>query len=310
MLRLDDIRHRYGRREVLHGVSLQAQAGIYGLLGNNGAGKSTLIKIAATVLPLAHGKVAFDHHARPKEDFAIRRKLGYLPQQYGLPTHLTCFEYLCYVAAMKGLNLNESSVDPMAMLERFGLDDSAHKRIGALSGGMRQRVGLSQAFLGQPRLLILDEPSAGLDPQERVRLRGIIREAANDATVLLSTHIVSDIERAATRVGIMDGGRLVAEGAPEELIESARGHVFEVRFSANEWERLSPDWMRRGRDASRWPGIVSGVSADEDGGSKVKVRVVCLVTPPDDAEAIAAHPNLEDAYLLATSRSPAQSRSA
>ncbi len=308
MLTLDAIMHRYGRREVLHGVSLSAGTGIYGLLGNNGAGKSTLIKIAATVLPLARGSATFAGLRRSRDDAAIRALLGYLPQEYGLPLHLTCLEYLGYVAAMKGLDPREPSASPEQALERFGLEDAAGRRIAALSGGMRQRLGLAQAFLGAPRLLILDEPTAGLDPQERVRLRGIIRECAETATVLLSTHIVSDIEHAATCVGIMEGGRLAAEGTPDELVAATRGSVYEVSFDAAEWERLSPDWMRRGRDVAHWPGVVSGVSAEEGGAPRVRVRVVSLARPEGAAQA--AEPTLEDAYLLATSRSLAAERPA
>lgn len=299
MLKMEGIRHRYGRREVLHGVSLAAGPGIYGLLGNNGAGKSTLIKIAATVLPVTRGRVAFGGLERPRGDQAIRQQLGYLPQEYGLPMHLTCLEYLAYVAAMKGLDTNDPVASPEQTLERFGLEDAGRKRVAALSGGMRQRLGLAQAFLGRPRLMILDEPTAGLDPQERVRLRGIIHESAGEATVLLSTHIVSDIERAASRVGIMAGGRLVAEGAPDELIGAANGRVYEVRFDAPEWERVAHDWMRRGRDAGHWPGVVSGVSAVDGEGAAVNVRVVSLAAP--EGEAVPVKPTLEDVYLLATS---------
>lgn len=298
IFRLQGIRHRYGRRDVLHGVSISAGPGIYGLLGNNGAGKSTLLKISATVLPTTAGKVSFEDLKRPRDDQGIRRRLGYLPQEYGLPLHLTCIEYLRYVAAMKGLHAEESRTGPQALLQRFGLEDAATRRIRALSGGMRQRLGLAQAFLGRPRLIILDEPSAGLDPQERVRLRGVMRELAQDATILLSTHIVSDVEREAQRIGILHGGRLVAEGTPEELIAGAAGRVYEVQLDRAEWQRLSQEWMRRDRDLRKWPGVVAGVTAPDEGFEEIVVRVVSLDAPSGPVRLVA--PTLEDAYLLAT----------
>lgn len=308
MLVLEGVRHAYGRREVLHGVSLHAAPGIYGLLGNNGAGKSTLIKLAATVLPLQRGRVSFDGNSRPRHDRRIRSQLGYLPQEYGLPGHLSCREYLAYVSAMKELDPRDPRSEPLQALARFGLEEAANTRIAALSGGMRQRLGLAQAFLGMPRLLILDEPSAGLDPSERVRLRGVIRDAAGEATVLLSTHIVSDVERSAATLGILEGGTLVAEGTPDQLVESASGFVYEVKLAPAEWDRRSSEWMRRAPDIGRWPGVVSSVSTDD---GLVTVRVVTRGDAKGNPEATPVEPTLEDAYHLATStRLSPESRSA
>jgi ABC-type multidrug transport system ATPase subunit len=229
-----------------------------------------------------------------------------LPQEFGLPPHLTCLEYLRYVSAMKQLPAGEADAQPYALLQRFGLEEAAGQRIGALSGGMRQRLGLAQALLGRPRLIILDEPSAGLDPQERVRLRGIIRELAAEATILLSTHIVSDIEREASRVGILHKGHLVAEGSPEELIAKARGKVFEVRLDPGTWQRVSPDWMRRDRDLGEWPGVVASVATPEGEPDRVVVRVISPAAPAMPAHEV--EPTLEDAYLLATSWPHAEAR--
>lgn len=298
MLTCSAITHRYGRREVLHGVTLCAGQGIHGLLGNNGAGKSTLMKIVATALRPTGGQVALDDLVRPRDDRAIRQVLGYLPQQYGLPPNVSCQDFLRYAAVMKGHDPDQPSASPQVLLERVGLGGIGTRRIGSLSGGLRQRLALAQALLGEPRLLVLDEPTAGLDPEERVRFRALIREVQGDATVLLSTHIVSDIERDAARVTILHDGITCAEGTPHELSEAARGHVFEVSLSPSDWQRLSPLWMRRDRDVNIWPGMVAGVSTVDATSDTVSVRVVSKALPEGKAEE--ATPTLEDAYLFFT----------
>lgn len=301
MLQCRAVGHRYGRRQVLSGVDLTVGHEIYGLLGNNGAGKSTLMKIVSTSMLPASGEVVFDAWRRPRDDLKIRGELGYLPQIFGLPAHVTAREYLRYAAVMKGLDPRHPDASPDAALERVGLEAMANRRISAMSGGMRQRLGVAQAFLGRPRLLILDEPTAGLDPDERVRLRNLVREAESFATVILSTHIVSDVERDATRVGIMHAGSVVAEGRPGELAERARGRVFELRLDADAWHRFSPAWMRRDRDPSAWPGVIASVTS-VGGSETVSVRVVSTAAPQGDATAV--EPGLEDAYLLFTALLP------
>lgn len=307
MLQCRAVGHRYGRRQVLSGVDLTVANEMYGLLGNNGAGKSTFMKILSTSMRPGSGEVVFDAWRRPEDDLKIRGELGYLPQIFGLPAHVTAREYLRYAAVMKGLDPRHPEASPDGALERVGLEAMANRRIFAMSGGMRQRLGVAQAFLGRPRLLILDEPTAGLDPDERVRLRNLVREAESSATVILSTHIVSDVERDANRVGIMHAGSIVAEGRPSELAERARGHVFELRLDRDAWRRLSPAWMRRDRDQSAWPGVIASVTSANETES-VSVRAVSTSPPQGDATAV--EPSLEDAYLLFTALLPDGRRSA
>ncbi|MCL6596256.1 MAG: ATP-binding cassette domain-containing protein [Firmicutes bacterium] len=297
MLRCRSVTHRYGRRIALTGIDLTVGTEIYGLLGNNGAGKSTLMKIVGTAMLPTSGEVVFETWRRPKDDLRIRAELGYLPQIFGLPGHVTAREYLRYAAVMKGLDPRHPDASPDHALERVGLAAAADRRISAMSGGMRQRLGIAVAFLGRPRLLVLDEPTAGLDPDERVRFRHLIREAQATAAVLFSTHIVSDVERDATRVGIMHAGAIVAEGRPGELAERARGSVFEVRVDREAWRRLAPSWMRRERDPRAWPGVIASVTEGQDP-EAVTVRVVSTAPPRGDATPVS--PSLEDAYLLFT----------
>lgn len=297
MIALDHITHRYGHRTALRELSLRADGEIYGILGNNGAGKSTLMKIVGTVLTPSAGEIRVDGFARPRDDLAIRAGLGYLPQEYGLPPHMTARSFLNYASALKGLDPTDAGASPDLLLERVGLADVANRPIGSFSGGMRQRLGIAQAFLGFPGLLVLDEPTSGLDPDERVRFRTLVRETQPHATVLLSTHIVSDLERDADRVGILSRGRLVREGTPDALSETARGLVYELSLTPDVWERVSPDWMRRDRDMRRWPGVVANVRADGPAPASVHVRVVSRALP--EGAAVPVEPTLEDAYLLA-----------
>lgn len=291
-LRATGIARRYGRRWVVQDVNLTLEPGIHGLLGNNGAGKTTVIKMLATVLPPSRGSVEYGPYRRPEDDLQIRQHLGYLPQQYGLLDYLSAREYLFYVCRMKGGLPHDEAFSPDLWLERMGLQDSANRRIGRLSGGMKQRLAIAQALMGHPSLVILDEPTAGLDPDERVRFRNLLQEVAHHAVVLLSTHIVSDVEHLAEHITIMHEGQIVAKGTTRELSDLARGRVFELTVSASEWEAQRAFWMER----TGSHGVVANIAQE---GNQVRVRLV-TANPPPQAEAI-TEVGLEDGYLAATS---------
>src|SRR5947207_14822280 len=200
----------YGVRD----VSLTLTGGVVGLLGPNGAGKTTLMQMIATITRPTGGRILFRGEDVTRNPNAVRRTLGYLPQDFGVYDNLTALEFLTYIAALKGVR---DRARIMAMLELVNLHHVANRVVGGFSGGMRQRLGIAQALVNDPELLIVDEPTAGLDPEERVRFRNVLAEIGFRKLVILSTHIVSDLESIATRIAVMREGRLIALAAPEEL---------------------------------------------------------------------------------------------
>jgi ABC-type multidrug transport system ATPase subunit len=259
-------------------LTLRAREGVLGLLGPNGAGKTTLMQMLATLTRPTTGSLRFAGIDVAKDPQAIRERLGYLPQDFGVPPGLTCFELLDTIARLKGIR-SRSAV--LAMLEGVGLHDLAKRPVESLSGGMRQRLGIAQALVGRPELVIVDEPTAGLDPEERVRFRNLLSEHAGLKLVLLSTHIVSDVESVATEIAVVRQGRLLAFGTPEELVARAAGSVWEAELPAAEMESL-----RHGLT------VASLVRS----GAAVKARLVARERPVASAIPVAA--SLEDAYLF------------
>ena len=223
-LQITGVAKRYRDLEALHALSLTLTPGITGLLGPNGAGKSTLMRIIATVTQPSEGSLLWngtDVTRRPEE---LRRQLGYLPQDAGVYPQLSAVEFLRYVAALKGLPTRSAGRQIDMLIEQLNLAGARNRPLGGFSGGMRQRVGIAQALLGEPLLLVVDEPTVGLDPEERVRFRDLITVLGRDRIVLLSTHIVSDVEVAAGRIVILDRGRVCADGTPSEVI-GAHGNL-------------------------------------------------------------------------------------
>ncbi len=259
-------------------LTLRAKEGVLGLLGPNGAGKTTLMQMLATLTRPTAGSLRFAGIDVAKRPQAIRERLGYLPQDFGVPPGLTCFELLDTIARLKGVR-SRSAV--LSMLEGVGLLDLAKRPVESLSGGMRQRLGIAQALVGTPELVIVDEPTAGLDPEERVRFRNLLSEHGGLKLVLLSTHIVSDVESVATEIAVVRQGRLLAFGTPEELVARAAGAVWEAELPAAQLERLRPGLT------------VAGLVRN---GGGVRARLVSRERPV--ANALPAVPSLEDAYLL------------
>lgn len=271
--------YRGGLRGV-DGVTMRLGAGLVGLLGPNGAGKSSLMRIAATVTRPTSGQVLFDGTDTAARPDLLRRNLGYLPQDFGVYPHLTATEFLSYLAAVKGMPARAARTRIGELLELFDLTGAGRRPLGKYSGGMLRRVGIAQALLADPRVLVVDEPTAGLDPEQRVVFRNLLSDLAGDRAVLLSTHIVSDVESVASDIAIMAGGRLVLRGSPQDLLRQAEGRVWEMTVSPGALARL------------REQHTISRMVRAEEG-----VRVRLLAPVPPGVGAVPVPPDLEDAYL-------------
>lgn len=288
-LELDSVAFRYrGGQLALSDLTFSLRTGIVGLLGPNGAGKSTLMRILATLSKPSAGTVRWNGTDVAAQPDAVRRTLGYLPQDFGVYPALTAREFLAYLAAVKGLPSAGIAARVARCLDQVGLADAADRRLGDFSGGMRQRVGIAQALLNDPALLIVDEPTVGLDPDERRRFRHLVTDLAADRLVILSTHIVSDVEASATALVVMAKGRLLHSGAPESLLAQAQGQVWEWTVPA---ERV-PELRER---------FVTSHSIRRPDG--VRLRIVSDTRPSEDA--VACTPDLEDAYLALLTRAGA-----
>src|SRR3954467_12433436 len=225
MLELDGVSKKFrGGNFGVRDLSLSIGSGVLGLLGPNGAGKTTLMQMIATLTRPTAGTIRFQDIDVVREPDAIRHKLGYLPQDFGVYDNLTAIEFLSYFAALKGVH---SKGRVGEMLEMVNLHNVAKRPIGGFSGGMKQRLGIAQALINEPELVIVDEPTAGLDPEERGRLRNVLSEIGQGKLVILSTHVVSDVEAIANELAIMRNGTVVAFGTPEELLQRAEGSVWE-----------------------------------------------------------------------------------
>jgi len=268
----------------LRGFSLDLGEGVLGILGPNGAGKSTLMRILATVTQATEGMVTWNGNSHAvdiaKHPDELRQVLGYLPQDFGVYPHLNAIEFLEYLAAIKGLDGQTARRRIDELLQVVNLVDAARRPLGGFSGGMKQRVGIAQALLNDPELLIVDEPTAGLDPEERVRFRGLIAELSGERIVILSTHIVSDVEATATSIAIINQGQLVTHDLPERLLQEVEGKVWMWMATSQELTTLKQQFL------------ISSTARRSDG---VHVRVVAEQKPNGDAQSVPA--TLEDAYL-------------
>ena len=231
-LTIQNLTKTYGNKVALREFSYTFTPGIYGILGANGAGKSTLMNLITDNVKRDSGEILWNGTDILKLGREFRREVGYMPQQQGMYPDYSARDFLHYMAAIKELHRTESRTQLEELLAVVNLSEDAHKRLGGFSGGMRQRVLLAQALLGDPKILILDEPTAGLDPKERLRLRQYISDLARNKIVFLTTHIVSDIESIANDVLLMKQGELVAHGAPDALIAAVRGRDLEDVYMA------------------------------------------------------------------------------
>lgn len=274
-----------GGVRALSDFQLELKPGVVGLLGPNGAGKSTLMRILATISQPSEGRVLWNGADTRKEPDHLRKVLGYLPQDFGVYPQLSAQEFLEYLAAVKGLEGGSAKRRIAELLEVVNLTEVAKRPLGGYSGGMKQRVGIAQALLNDPQLLIVDEPTAGLDPEERVRFRNLLSELSGERIVILSTHIVSDVEAVATSIALIAHGKLVAHKAPEQLLAGVEGKVWEVLVPSAELPAL------------RKTHLVSNTAHRSAG---VHARVVADLAPAGTLKPL--DPSLEDAYLAELAR--------
>lgn len=279
-LSVDRLTKHYGRKIAVDCVSAVLKPGVYGLLGENGAGKTTLMRMLCAILESTSGEVFLDGREIVSMGAEYRDILGYLPQDFGYYPNYTAREFLLYMAALKGIPRDMAKKRAGELLEVVGLNDVGTKKMKTFSGGMKQRVGIAQALLNYPKLLILDEPTAGLDPKERVRFRNLISDYADGRIVILSTHIVSDIEAIADEVLLMKKGKLVSQGTVSELTKEAEGKVWELTVSPAE----AKSWQDK-----------AAVANLRHEGERVVLRILADEKPAEGA--VSCEATLEDLYL-------------
>ena len=259
-------------------VSLNMKPGVYGLLGANGAGKTTLLRMICGVLTPDSGEISLDRFSVKEEEY--RNCLGYLPQKFGYYPNFTAWDFLMYMAALKGIPRNRAKVRIEELLEAVNLKGSEKKKITAFSGGMKQRLGIAQALLNNPNLLVLDEPTAGLDPKDRVKFRNMISRLGKERIVILSTHIVSDVEYIADEILLMKEGSILHKGSLPEILKPIEGKVWECRVNPSEEAQILEQYT------------VVNMREDVQG---TFLRVVGEESPSEDAVSVEAA--LEDLYL-------------
>ncbi|KQW42186.1 MULTISPECIES: ABC transporter ATP-binding protein [unclassified Roseateles] len=277
MLQIQDVVKTFGKINALDGVSLDLKPGVVGLIGHNGAGKSTLMQMLATLTKPSSGRILLDGQdivARPE---LMRQRLGYLPQDFGVYPHLTALEFLQYFAALKGVRDAQRLRE---LLELVNLHEQAHRPAAGFSGGMRQRLGIAQALLNNPDVLIVDEPTAGLDPEERLRFRHLLGDLGRQRLVIVSTHIVSDVENMASHLAVMRQGRLVAFETPDAVLARAAGQLWTALLEPADYEALRAH--------------VHVLQAQPQGG-RVQVRIAHPTRPFAEAQPVQA--SLEEALM-------------
>lgn len=279
-LSLDRLTKQYGSKIAVDLVSAELTSGVYGLLGANGAGKTTLMRMLCSILEPTSGEVFLNGQEVSSMGASYRDLLGYLPQDFGYYPNYTAEEFLHYIAALKGIPRKAARKKTKELLEMTDLASVAGKKIKTFSGGMKQRIGIAQALLNNPKILILDEPTAGLDPKERVRFRNLIADYADGRIVILSTHIVSDIEAIADKVFLMKKGKFILQGSVEELTQKADGKV---------WELTVPQ-----REARRYQEELTVANLRHEDGF-VTLRIIADEKPAENA--VPCKPLLEDLYL-------------
>lgn len=280
-LEVNHLTKHYGGVTALNDLDLKLENGIYGLLGPNGAGKSTLIHLLTDNVAREQGEILCDGKDILKLGQKYRKRLGYMPQQQGFYEDFSAGAFLMYMAQLKGIKKREAKKKIQTLLDVVNLSEVVHKKMGSFSGGMKQRVLLAQALLNDPEILILDEPTAGLDPKERIRIRNFISEIASDKIVILATHIVSDVESVAKEILLLQKGTLIGQGTPYQLLESIKNHVYEIQTTEENLKIIQNNYR------------ITNLYHTAEG---IHVKVVSDV-PPEEYTYIPAVANLEDVYL-------------
>ncbi|GAA0792397.1 ABC transporter ATP-binding protein [Faecalicatena orotica] len=278
-IKIEHLNQYYGKKQALKEVDLTIQQGMFGLLGRNGAGKTTLMKVLATLLPKSDGRITVC--GIPVEDSArIRKMTGYLPQDFSMYPNMSVYEAMDYLGVLSGLSTAERRKRIPYLLEKVNLQNDRKTKVKALSGGMKRRLGIAQAILHNPRILIVDEPTAGLDPEERVRFRNLLCEIAEERIVILSTHIVGDIEATCEQIAVLNNGEILYQGTVSGLIEMADGKVYTAQISRHELPQLKERYI-----------VTSMLTL----GNNVMIRFIAEKKPFASAESCDA--GVEDAYM-------------
>jgi len=280
-LKLLELTKKYNDKIALNNITFSFTPGIYGLLGPNGAGKSTMMNlITDSILPTS-GQIFIEGKNIKELDKDYRKLLGYMPQQQNIYPELTLLRFMYFIASLKGLNKREAKKDIEYYLKMVNLYDVREKRLGTFSGGMRQRALIAQALIGNPKILILDEPTAGLDPKERIRIRNLVSEVSRDKIVIIATHVVADVEFIAKEIIMLNSGVILKSGKPIDLLAELNGKVWNIRVSDQEIAEVNDKYK------------VSNISRD---GESVIARIVAE-SYEDKWESEVARPDLEDLYL-------------
>lgn len=280
---IENLGKQYGKQWGLRNFSLRCGSGILGLVGPNGAGKTTFMRMVATLLEASEGSIYWNGQNIRTHGAELRQVLGYLPQEFGLYPEFSGRQFLRYLAAMKGLPKALAQRRVAEVIEMVNLKSVADRKLATYSGGMRQRIGIAQALLNDPELLIVDEPTAGLDPTERVRFRNLLTTLTLNCLTILSTHIISDVEATADRLIVLQEGRMLVDATPEALLNRAEGKVWSVETDQATALRLQATHQ------------VSGMIHTSSG---AQLRIISSSKP--HSEAVPVKPHLEDAYLLVT----------
>lgn len=280
-INIKSLNKNYGNKQALKDINLKIEKGMFGLLGRNGAGKSTLMKILATVLRKSSGDITVcDIDIKNSKD--IREIIGYLPQDFSMYGNMTAVEALDYIGVLCGLDKKTRKERIPKLLSKVNLGNNGRTKVKAMSGGMKRRLGIAQSLINNPKVIIVDEPTAGLDPEERVRFRNLLCEMAEDRIVILSTHIVGDIEAACEKVAILDEGNIIFNGSVFDLLEMAKGKIYEAVISRFELSKIKEKY---------------NVTSMINEGTLVKVRFVAKEEDKIIKDAVLCEPNLEDAYM-------------
>lgn len=279
-LQMVNVTRKFGDFCAVDDLNLTITNGVYGLLGMNGAGKTTLMRMICTLLPPTSGKILCDGKDIFKMDGEYRNLLGYLPQEFGFYPDFTVKDYLMYIASLKGIHSMIAGKRVKELLEQVGLAKSVNKKMKKLSGGMKRRAGIAQAMLNNPKILILDEPTAGLDPTERVRFRNLISELSEERIVILSTHIVSDVEYIANEIWLMKEGQIVQQGDLDHMLASMQENVYACEVLQAEATKMMKQFK------------VSNMKAER---GMVELRIIADQPPIHGASVV--EPTLEDVFL-------------
>lgn len=279
-IRIEGLSKSYGKKAALQDLNLNISMGMFGLLGPNGAGKTTLMRILTTLIPKDSGSVIING-IKLEEAAKIRELIGYLPQEFSMYSGLSVYEAMDYLALLSNIGPVKARKELILdLLQKVNLEQNLKTKVRALSGGMKRRLGIAQALLNNPELLIVDEPTAGLDPEERIRFRNLLRDFSEDRIVILSTHIVEDVEFTCENIGILDQGRLLYKGTVKELLSKSEGSIWTASI-----DREQLDEIRRSNT------IISTVSE----GDRIRLKLMSGEKPLPEAEG--AKPTLEDAYM-------------